>query len=87
MRQVAVIMLLMMVVGTCVASSSEERDGSELLVKAATAQNLRSPDAKPFRLHLKVHAQTVVAMPTDGTYDEVSAFPRQVASQYCFSGI
>lgn len=70
MRYVGCILFVTMVMGACVASDSDQREGSELIAKAAATQNLRSPDAKPFRLHVKVHAQTVVATPTDGTYDE-----------------
>jgi TonB family protein len=71
MRYVCCILFATMIVGACVASDSDQREGSEMLAKAATTQNLRSHDAKPFRLHVRVHAQTVVATPTDGTYDEI----------------
>lgn len=70
MRFAVCILFAIALVGRCSSSDSDQREASQVVAKAA-GQSLRSPDAKPFRLHVRVHAQRVVGTPTDGTYDEI----------------
>lgn len=72
MRLAVSMFLTVMFVAAAFASPSDKgQEGVDLLSKAASLQILRSPDAKPFRLHVTIHAEHIVATPTDGTYDEV----------------
>jgi hypothetical protein len=60
----------------CSASDSDQQaEGLDLLKKAASIENLRTPDGKPFHLQMKIHAKRIVAKPIDGTYDEIWISP------------
>ena len=71
MRFALSMFLLVLYVGIGFASPSDKNhEGIDLLTKADNLQNLRSADTKPFKIHVTIHAQGIVATPTDGTYDE-----------------
>ena len=66
----AACVVFLMSLGIC-SASDKQREASGLMAEADDAQNLRSANAKPFRIHMRVHAERIVARPSDGTYDEV----------------
>lgn len=87
MRHAACILFVVVFLGRCSASDpGKEREGEELMAKAAAAQNLRSLEARPFSLHMSVHAERIVTAPTDGTYDEVWVSPEKWRRKIAFIG-
>ena len=72
MRLAVSMFVMAMLSGASFASRSDKvQEGIELLAKATSLQSLRSPNSKPFRLHVTIHAERIVGTPADGTYDEV----------------
>ena len=67
----SVFLMLVFAVCSFALPPDKGQEGIELLAKAASLQNLHSSDGKPFKLHVTIHAEGIVATPTDGTYDEV----------------
>jgi len=69
--RLAVSMFLVLVFSGFALPSEKGQEGMEFLAKAASLQSLRSLGAKPFKLQVTIHAQGIVATPTDGTYEEI----------------
>ena len=66
--------------------AAKQAAASQLLGHAASMQNIRAQGAKPFHLHLTVHAERVVAKPADGTYDEIWLGPDKWRREILFPG-
>src|ERR1700722_733587 len=75
----------------CVGSSfpsdgDKQRQGSELLTKAASLQAIRAQDANPFHFQAKIQAQRIVSKPVTGAYDEIWMSPEKWRREINFSG-
>ena len=82
MRLALSMFLMAMFAGASFTSPSDKgQEGIELLAKATSLQSLRSPESKPFRLHVTIHA------PTDGTYDQVWLFRDKWQRKIRFPGL
>jgi TonB family protein len=66
--------------------SQLQKDGSELLTKAAALQGIRMNGAKPFLLHARLHAERIVPKPTDGQYEELWIAPDKWRRETAFPG-
>ena len=76
-----------MCVGSSSASDGDKlRQGSELLTKAVSLQDIRAQGAKPFHFQAKIEAQRIVSKPVTGSYDEIWMSPEKWRREINFSG-
>ena len=84
---VRILVFTLVTVGYCSASEADkQRQAAELLTQANSQQAIRAEGSKPFHLHMRVHAERIVANATDGTYDEVWLSPVKWRHEIVFPG-
>jgi len=73
-----IVFVCMMCVGLSSGSDGDkQRQGSDLIAKAVSLQDIRAQEAKPFHFQAKIQAQRIVTKPLTGTYDEVWISPEK----------
>jgi len=68
------------------ADTKAQLQGPELIAHAAVMQGIRDPGSKPFSLHMRIHAEHVVARPVDGVYQELWMAPEKWRREIAFPG-
>jgi TonB family protein len=82
-----ILVFTLLATGYCSAGEADkQRHAAELLTQAQSQQAIRAEDSKPFHLHMRVHAERIVAKPIDGTYDEVWLSPDKWRHEIVFPG-
>jgi hypothetical protein len=69
------------------ADSKSQLQGPVLIAHAAVIQGIRSTGSKPFFLHMRIHAEHIVAKPVDGVYQELWMAPEKWRREIAFPGL